>query len=145
MDTGRPKYAWLTLYKYAQSLSGYCLILLLVAIAKGWTIVRAALSPLGCLKIAGYATAYLLCIIFSETYSYGTYQYYRMSDYYYDNPAGDLVLVLKCGVAPIWILYAVNTTMQVCKNLIPRPNALRVCACATNASLLGVADVPRVQ
>jgi len=112
MDVGSPAYAWLTLYKYAQALSGYLLVLLLVAIAKGWTIVRAALSPLGCLKIAGYATIYLCCIIFSETYQFGFYQYERMPGYYYDNPAGDWLLVLKCGLAPFWILYAVNTTVQ---------------------------------
>lgn len=112
MDHGYPASAWNTLYHYAQSLAVACMVILLIMIGKGWTIVRKTLSHQGCLKLVGFSTFYVLAIIFAETYAYGYHQYDRMSQYFYESPPGALVLVLRCGVAPAWLYYAVYTTQK---------------------------------
>ncbi len=112
MSAGYPVYTWSTLQDYSQALSVYLVIIVLILLGKGWTIVRPALTPSGSLKVIGYGTVYLICIIYAETYVFGYYQFYRMSDYFYSTPSGKMVLVLRCGIAPFWLLYAIQTTMQ---------------------------------
>jgi hypothetical protein len=112
MGTGKPKYGWNTAYHYTQAISVCCIIIMIIMLGKGWTIVRATLSHQGCLKLIGFSTFYVIAVIFAETYAYGYYQYDRMSQYFYNSPSGALVLVLRCGIAPIWFLYAVYTTQK---------------------------------
>jgi hypothetical protein len=105
IDTGKMVYGWNSLYHIFQSIAVFLIIVMMICIAKGWTIVRASISPAGCLKLVAFITIYGLMIIFAENYAAGFYEYSRSSSYFYHSSSGQVLLVLRCGVAPVWLTF----------------------------------------
>jgi hypothetical protein len=93
-------------------LSNFLLLILLILIAKGWTIVRKTLSAQGATKLTVYATAYLLLLVTARTLSYHLYEASRSTVFYYASTFGLLALLTRCVVGGAWFSYAVHTTVR---------------------------------
>lgn len=109
---GQPRYGLLSTGQYFTTMSNYLLIVMLILLGKGWTIVRASISPQGCIKLAVYATAYFLLIIFAQSYAFAYYDVTRSTIFFYASPPGVLLLLTRCVVGATWFFYAVHTTSK---------------------------------
>lgn len=106
---------WKLLHTFSamfQQLSETILVLLLILLAKGWTIAVRKISRQGRMKIAIYFTIYLwvsLAAVLWKDYGLDELD----SKFVSKNPPGIVLIVVKCGVL-LWFCYAMFTT---CKNV----------------------------
>ena len=89
-------------------LADILLVLVLILLAKGWTIVRRSLSINGRVKIAVYITTLLWTTLALELWRLYVYDKAR-SAYYYESAPGTALVALR-GAALVWFRYAVRTT-----------------------------------
>lgn len=86
------------------------LILLVVLIAKGWTIVRKKISINGRVKIALYSTVLMWTTLALELWRFYIYDPGR-STYHTDSPPGYVLVSLR-ALAIVWFGYAAHTTLR---------------------------------
>ena len=79
-------YDSLTAAQFFTAIANFLILLMLVLLAKGWTIVRRHLSPNGVVKIVVYASTYFMILIFAQMYVYGAYDETRSTVYFYTSP-----------------------------------------------------------
>lgn len=92
------------------------LILLLVLLAKGWTIVRRKISANGRVRIALYMTCLTWTTVSLELWKLHVFNR-ATSAYYYESPPG-VVLVALRAVMCVWFWYASSTTKRNYKNKV---------------------------
>ena len=109
---GQPKYELLWAGQYLTSMSNYLLIIMLILLAKGWTIVRSTISANGVIKLTVYSTFYLLLVLFAQTYSYEYYDITRSTVFFYASVPGVVTLLTRCVVGATWFFYAIHTTSK---------------------------------
>jgi hypothetical protein len=83
--------------------------LLLILLAKGWTIVRRKISANGRMKIVGYMTFYTFAFFAAQMWHYFTAHKQAKLSYIYGSPPGMAFIALRC-FAFLWFLYASYTT-----------------------------------
>lgn len=100
----------LVFYELLYNISTIFLFLLLILIAKGWTIIYRKLSHQGRLKVTIYTTVYfwssILCIIWRNL----SYEPCEKGNLFRSTP-GILLIVIK-GLLIIWLLYALYITFK---------------------------------
>ena len=84
------------------------LILLLIVLAKGWTVVRRKLSSRGRIKIAAYLSFYLVTSLLMQFWIEFGFDDAAVA-YVYESPPGIGMVILRI-IAAIWFLYAACTT-----------------------------------
>lgn len=97
-----------TFYAILQQLSTSLIILLLIFLAKGWTIAVRKISRQGRLRISIYFTIYIwlsLASVIWKDYALDEFE----GKYVTNNPPGIILIVLQCIVV-IWFCYAIYTT-----------------------------------
>jgi len=82
--------------------------LLLLLLAKGWTIVRRKISPDGRVKLAMFVTVQTCLSIFAVTWSQYSYDIAEVT-YFYESAPGVMLCVLRVAGA-LWFLRAAQTT-----------------------------------
>ena len=108
-DTGIRKRLYYRLGAVATGLADMALLLMLILLAKGWTIVRSKISASGRIKIAVYMTSYFvifwMMLIWSEVG-------FDPADilYIYQSGPGKFLIFLRVFAA-CWLLHAACTTM----------------------------------
>ena len=119
---GRGAYSMLVGSRVLFVLSDVLMVLLLISLAKGWTIVRSKVSIMGRVKIAIYICTYfavsISCII-----AYDTLYDASQVHFYYTTPPGICLAALR-GLACVWFYFAVTLTRRTFK-MKARRNAPR--------------------
>ena len=107
---GRSYIALLVTSRVLFALADLIAIVLMICLAKGWTIVRSKLPVMGRVKIAIYTCSY-----FSVTLA-SIITYYTLANpwtirWFYETPSG-IVLACQRAVAVMWFYYAVRITQD---------------------------------
>ena len=92
------------------NLADTCFMLLLILLAKGWTVVRRKISATGRVKIATYTMLYGCSLIWSQFWieDNGSEAFFRSE---WESSAGMTVQVLRL-VAVVWFCYSVFTSLR---------------------------------
>ena len=100
----------LLLSKICFMMSDLLMVMLLICLAKGWTIVRSKISPLGRMKMAVFFSTYLCAALASLIFFHTELDDEDINGFYYTAP-GLALVILRC-VAVVWFLYALHTTRR---------------------------------
>ena len=93
---------------YVQGMAEMLIVMLLILVAKGWTIVRKKITAQGRVKIASYMTIYGWAYVAAQLYRKWTYEsaeFYSM----YETTAGITLSFLRLGLLG-WFWHALYTT-----------------------------------
>jgi hypothetical protein len=91
------------------SISESIFLLVLICLAKGWTIVRRKISINGRLKIACFLTTYFMSSLTVVVWKHVS-RNSATQIYYYESPAGIMYVCARC-FALVWFCYSAKTTM----------------------------------
>ena len=93
---------------YIQGLAEMLLVMLIILVAKGWTIVRKKITAQGRVRITCYMTLYAWAYVAAQLYRKETYQsaeFYSM----YETSAGVILILLRIALL-VWFWHAMYTT-----------------------------------
>ena len=96
--------------RFLSAVSEMVFLLLLVLLAKGWTIVRYKLSAAGRIKIAAFISTYFMVTVTAYIWADRGYTDADVV-YYYASPPGRMLIWLRVAGAA-WLAYANYTTMH---------------------------------
>jgi hypothetical protein len=96
-------------YECFDLFANFSMMLVVVLLAKGWTVVRRKISAMGRVRFAVYMTTYMFLAISAMAYGWSLEP--GLVEYKYDTFAGELYVGAR-AVAAIWFTYAVFTTIR---------------------------------
>lgn len=100
----------LVFYEILYAISDMLLVLLLILLAKGWTIVNKVISRHGRLKITLYSTVYWWISILTILWRELSYKLWERG-VLYRNTAGIFLIVVRALIT-LWFVYALYVTMK---------------------------------
>ena len=104
------EYVYYTISTVLAAMSEVLLVLLLILLAKGWTIVRRKITASGRTKIGVYITLYICVYLASIIWSILTINAPSVN-YFFSSPPGIMLLVLRL-YGWLWFTYSVYTSIK---------------------------------